>query len=84
MAIHVRAKYKREKDPSEPRELAGYFDHRRRYEGDEFLLDHEHQFSEKWMERIGEVDSRSKLAKDLGRTKLQQDHRAALGSVTGP
>lgn len=48
MGMVVRAK----EHPTGLRKTMGYYDHKRRYPGDEFELEHNSHFSEKWMERV--------------------------------
>jgi hypothetical protein len=54
MSIRVQAKTKRS-DPDAAPQVVGYYDHRRRYEGEEFELAREQDFSAQWMERCGET-----------------------------
>lgn len=37
--------------PTGLRKAMGYYDHKRRYPGDEFELEHSSHFSEAWMEK---------------------------------
>jgi hypothetical protein len=49
MALKVKAKI----ITGEPKKVAGYRDHKRIYEGQEFEIEHEGQFSDRWMEPVG-------------------------------
>lgn len=49
MAMVVRAK----EHPTGLRKAVGYYDHKRRYPGDQFELEHDSHFSKTWMERVG-------------------------------
>lgn len=39
-------------DQSGERKCVGYYDHRRRYPGEEFELEHDSHFSKRWMEPV--------------------------------
>lgn len=45
----VRAK----EHPTGLRKAMGYYDHKRRYPGDQFELEDDSHFSKKWMEKVG-------------------------------
>ena len=49
MGMVVRVK----EHPTGLRKAMGYYDHQRRYPGDEFELTHKTHFSEKWMKEVG-------------------------------
>lgn len=49
MGMVVRTK----EHPTGERKAMGYYDHKRRYPGDEFELEHDSHFSSKWMEKVG-------------------------------
>lgn len=49
MGMAVRAK----EHPTGLRKAMGYYDHKRRYPGDEFELEHDSHFSKTWMEKLG-------------------------------
>ncbi len=48
MGIMVKAK----DHPTGLRKMMGYYDHQRRYPGEEFEIEHESHFSKKWMEKV--------------------------------
>lgn len=86
MGVLVRAKTPGGKTlGSDERKAVGYYDLKRRYDGDEFELSSEKHFSDTWMELVGlspepalePIDA--KVAKQI----LGKAHVQALKSVTG-
>jgi|CXWL01.1.fsa_nt_gi hypothetical protein len=79
MGVLVRAKTPNGKVfGSDERKAVGYYDLKRRYDGDEFELSQEQHFSETWMERIGPIIEHDPVVlaakavkQDLGRAHMQ-------------
>lgn len=81
MGLLVRGKRKRDKADNEPREMVGYYDHQRRYEGEIFEIANDAAFSQVWMEKVGEDELPVSRNKDDGRFQARKDHRTAQASV---
>lgn len=81
MGILVRGKRKLDKFENEPREMVGYYDHQRRYEGEIFEIPNEQAFSVVWMEKVGEDELPVSRNKDDGRFQARRDHKTAQASV---
>lgn len=76
MGILVRAKVLK---PDEKRVMVGYYNHQRRFQGEEFEIEHESQFSTTWMERIAEPSAADPVASE-SRAKAGKAHKAMQAS----
>jgi hypothetical protein len=73
MSIHVRAKVVK----AEVKAVAGYYAHQRRYEGEEFEIEKESDFSDRWMERCSDPSPvLSKSDALVARLKAGREHKA--------
>lgn len=77
MSIRVRAKVIR----GEPKTVAGYYGHQRRYEGDAFEIEQESEFSTRWMERdleAGRAPAPDVIAQRDAKEHAALEHRASM------
>lgn len=79
MGIVVRAKTVKD----EEKVFMGYYDHKRRYQGDVFEIASEQAFSEKWMEKVSDdapegssPDALAKKEQLVARLKAGREHKA--------
>lgn len=51
--------------PTGLRQAVGYYDHKRRYPGEEFELEHDSHFSKRWMEEVKPKGNKISVGIDL-------------------
>lgn len=86
MSVLVRAKTPGGKvHGSDERKAVGYYDLVRRYDGDEFELRDEKDFSDTWMELVGlsAAPESEPIAAKVAHKALGRAHVQAMKSVTG-
>lgn len=86
MGVLVRAKTPGGKfEGATERKCVGYYELKRRYDGDEFELSDEKHFSDTWMELVGlsEAPASEPIAMKVARQVLGKAHSQAMKSVTG-
>lgn len=85
MGMVVRAKRPGGQIEGETGKAVGYYDLKRRYDGDEFELLEETHFSKTWMEVIGEapVPAPTTVSQKTAKQALSRAHTQAMKSVTG-
>ena len=86
MGVLVRAKVPNGKVMgSDERVCVGYYELKRRYDGDEFELLDEKHFSDTWMELVGLSESTpsASVSAKVAKQALGKAHSQAMKSVTG-
>ena len=86
MGVLVRAKTPNGKVlGSDERKCVGYYDLKRRYDGDEFELSDEKHFSDTWMELVGLSDDSvpATVSARVAKQALGRAHSQTMKAVTG-